>query len=357
MPTIKNGYAANADDVLSFFSVTMCQNITDALNNSRQTMSGSYVLTSPYQLYVAKDINDDMDTTVLNLEIASGANPTCINASGAFWSATNKEFYSGELYDFYDSVVDANKWTASGLGADVETTGYTGRSYTGNLAGSVTVDGYGTTTYCNLKPASGTDAECYMHVRWDSSSAAGASNNYLYLRDNLGNSIQLYTENFDVYNKNYLFRLVFRSGNNVDIYKNGVFDSTQSTAALTGTSWYPRLVANKGAGGFGGYAGAYFYPIVFVRNAALSVDRIYQSTVQTATATANYGLAYFKWTTGEANATHSMCLDGSTFCTVTNKQINNAITPTGTSIKRKVAFGTTAVTAIPKFTENGMAWI
>jgi len=347
----ENGQLADADEINSDKSFILSQIIMGNLNY----LANHTFATNPLNFIY------DQFTSITYIDATS----TCSVSLGC------QIAFSGYVYDDYsDSVFDTNKWTGtatSGVGTSSEVAGtniniasegYVQYAIAAGVGveASGTLDATGATTTANLKPAAGTDAECvvYVYAHLSLGSAVGGSK-YVYakLRDNLGNSVTLWSATNPSADTQATIdgtlRLVFRSGNNCDVYQNSnTISSTVSTAGLAGTNWFLRLECDGAASGAQPESAAMRFRKLRYANASVSVPAAQLlSTARTLDATSSIWCLYCAVTASGTYIFEQSVDNGANYTTVLNGVIGKTAN-TGTQGITRVTYPTGALAYMPK---------
>jgi len=276
-------------------------------------------------------------------------NPTsCVNNYNVFMH--NGVVYAGEVYDYMEgTTVDTNKWETDGTFSQsdnsyVEAYTIINSSHNGWLYRNLS------TKALNLKPSSGTEAECIFKAYLDSVSDYSGNVHYcsIYLEGSSGGSylIDTVTDAASL-TLTKIYRLVFNNGtcyvyDITSSWSNGPITSF-STSDLSG-DW--KLRASTGAY-FEHNCSTHmrFYPIVYVKNNTVSGNSYQAETNTLLEYNSNINNVFVTWK-GDNNITFYVSSDNG--ANYNPSQDNFAtISNAGTQLKLKFDFGGT-YTQIPK---------
>jgi len=283
-------------------------------------------------------------------------NPTtCVNNYNVFLHTDAKFAYAGEVYDYMEgTTVDTNKWLVTYSGGEGSPSlsqsdnSYVLASWGGRWAPSM----YLTTKALNLKPSSGTQAECIFKVYLTAGPPYDAVAGYqLFLIGASGGSktIASYSGLSGAgVTLSKIYRLVFDNGT---CY---VYDITSSwsnspvtsfsTSDLSG-DWQLKARAYLTNSNNSGSLGIYFYPIVYVRNNAISGSNYIAETNTLVTHTSNIDEVFLTW--NGSNITSYVSSNNGANYTPAQKDDFTTISNAGTQLKLKFDFSG-MYTTIPK---------
>jgi len=281
-----------------------------------------------------------------NLFTSFGTISACVNNFNVFVHPDAKFIYAGEVYDYMEgTTVDTNKWD-----------GVNGSLYQAdnNIVGISTATGGDLTMYLtakalNLKPSSGTKAECIFKVGGHTS-GGGATDLSLYLIGSSDGSATIVSVSIPGNSgTNKAYRLVFDNGT---CY---VYDITSSwskspiasfsTSGLSG-DWRLKASLHVAYSGWLYTAYLYFYPIVYVKNSTLSGSN-YIAETNTVTHTSNIDEVFLTWNDNGSNIPSYVSSNNGTNYITAQKDDFTIIPNPGTQLKLKFDFSGTH-TEIPK---------
>jgi hypothetical protein len=354
--TINDGDRPTGATWTNNYMYSVLQNIVNAINNSKRTVTTGYVDTSltNANMYVDKDPNHD--TAVVNTATALAS------STGSFAITAFRQVFGGEIYDYYDSSVDTDKWTLASSGGttvtDVEDADKVYRNVAQGPSNSTTTITTDTdVTHKNIKTILMTNQGeilCTPYIDLHSNNGASTYSAKVQLYDGSATvDLRAGTTSGDAGIGALPILIKYLSATQVRVYTSSTVYSDVTITSLSGANWVLRaygqvvnMYANNSSVGW--------YPIIYADNNTISVNRVFQSNAITPSASTSSGIMLIDWINEDVNATYSMTADGSTFTNIGHKTLG-AINA-GTSIKYKVTFGTAATTTLPKFSAAGIAW-